>query len=236
MEVKKLVDSFSYALEGIGQALQTERNLRIHLVIGFIALMGAVFLGLSRLEFLILFLVIALVVVMELFNTVVERLIDLISPNFHPRVRIIKNMAAGAVLIAAANAAITGFILFFHRLDEFSLEFFTWISQQPAYLTFFLMLLVLIIMLGLKYRRGEIFSLQGGMPSLHSAIAFSLVAVIGFNTSSALLIVTGFFLALLVAQSRVEGKIHNLPEVIWGGILGFMLTVFIFQFFVGGSP
>ncbi len=234
MEVKKLVDSFSYALEGIGQALQTERNLKIHLIVGTIALVGAVFLGLSRLEFLILFLVIALVVVMELFNTVVERLIDLISPNFHPRVRIIKNMAAGAVLIAAVNAAVTGFILFYHRLDQFSLEFFIWLSQQPAYLTLFLMLLLLLVLLGLKYRRGEVFSLQGGMPSLHSAIAFSLATVIAFYTTSPLLIFTGYFLALLVAQSRVEGKIHNFPEVIWGGVLGFMLTVFIFQFFAGG--
>ncbi len=235
MAVRKLVDSFSFALDGIKQAFQSERNLRIHVIIGLLIIILGILLGLTRVEFIILLFVISLVLVMELFNTVVERIIDLVSPNYHPRAKVIKNIAAGAVLISSLNAAVIGFLLFYSRLDDFSLRLFNWLLGQPAYLTFFLVLLLIALLFFIKYKQNQTFSLQGGMPSLHSALAFSLATVIGFGNDNPLLILIGFFLAFLVAQSRVEGRIHKVSEVIWGGLLGVLLTVLIFQFFAGGQ-
>ncbi len=235
MAVRKLVDSFSFAIDGIKQAFQSERNLRIHVIIGLLVLILGVLLGLTRVEFIILLFVISLVLVMELFNTVVERIIDLVSPNYHPRAKVIKNIAAGAVLISSVNAAIIGFLLFYNRLDDFSPRLFNWLLEQPAYLTFFLVLLLMVVLFFIKYKQNQTFSLQGGMPSLHSALAFSLATVIGFGNDNPLLILIGFSLAFLVAQSRVEGRIHKISEVIWGGLLGVLLTVLIFQFFAGGQ-
>lgn len=235
MAVRKLVDSFSFAIDGIKQAFQSERNLRIHVIIGLLVLILGVLLGLTRVEFIILLFVISLVLVMELFNTVVERIIDLVSPNYHPRAKVIKNIAAGAVLISSMNAAIIGFLLFYNRLDEFSPRLFNWFLEQPAYLTFFLVLLLMVVLFFIKYKQNQTFSLQGGMPSLHSALAFSLATVIGFGNDNPLLILIGFSLAFLVAQSRVEGRIHKISEVIWGGLLGVLLTVLIFQLFAGGQ-
>ncbi len=235
MPVRKLVDSFSFALDGIKQALLAERNLRIHVIIGLLVIFLGIFLGFPRVEFIILLFAIALVLVMELFNTVVERIIDLISPNYHPRAKVIKNIAAGAVLISAVNAAVIGFLLFYRRFEDFSPRLFNWLREQPAYLTFILVLLLVAVLFIIKFRQGQTFSLQGGMPSIHSAIAFSLATVIGFGNDNPLLILIGFALAFLVAQSRVEGRIHKLSEVFWGGLLGILFTVLIFQFFAGGQ-
>jgi len=235
MPGKKLVDSFSFALDGIREAFKSERNLKIHVIIGLIVLLSAFFLGLSRIEFIVLLFAISLVLVMELFNTVVEKIIDLVSPNYHPRARIIKNIAAGAVFISAVNAVIIGFFIFYNRIDEVSPRLFNWLLEQPAYLTFLLVLFLILLLFVIKYKQNRSFSLQGGMPSLHSALAFSLATVIAFGNENFLIVFLGYSLAFLVAQSRIEGRIHKFSEVFWGALLGVLLTTLVFQFFAGGQ-
>ena len=235
MKVKKLIDSFAYALEGVGEALREERNLKIHFVIAILVLILALLLQFSRLEFVLLLLTISLVLVMELFNTVVERIIDLVCPEYNPKARFIKNVAAGAVLIAAINSAVIGFFLFYNRFEDFSLEFFYWIRYQPAYFSFLLILALFSLLLIIKTKSKEKFTLQGGMPSIHSALAFSLATAAGFLAENSFLIISGYILAFLVGQSRIEGEIHNFSEVILGAFLGIIFTIFIFQLFAGGT-
>jgi diacylglycerol kinase (ATP) len=75
---------------------------------------------LSRFEILILFFTIALVIVAEMINTSIEATIDLITDRYHELAKIAKNVAAGAVLIAAVNAIIVGYIIFFDKLNLFT--------------------------------------------------------------------------------------------------------------------
>ncbi len=230
---RKLVESFSCASEGILHALRTERNLRVHIIIAILVMVAAVLLDLPRLEMIILFITISLVIIMELINTSIEAFVDLISPEYHPAAKVAKNVAAGAVFVTAANALVVGFLVFFNRLDEFTLDFLGWIREHPGYFSFLVIVSVLAVIFFLKVWRKDIVNLKGGMPSGHAAVAFSLATLSLFFSDKPIIIFSSYLMAILVAQSRVEGNIHSLPEVFLGGLLGFLITFGFFQFFLG---
>jgi len=107
-----LAKSFGYALAGLAYAVRTQRNLRIHLFLGFTAVGVALFLRLSPVFLLILGLTITLVLAAELFNTALEAAVDLQVTVFRPLAKAAKDVAAAAVLVTAANALVTGLFLF----------------------------------------------------------------------------------------------------------------------------
>ena len=100
--------SFSDALRGIVHVVRSERNMRIHLLLGLLVVIFAAALGVGRLELVGLMLTIGLVLVAELFNTVVEEVVDLITPEYHPLAGTIKNIAAGAVLLTTDRHLLAG--------------------------------------------------------------------------------------------------------------------------------
>ena len=104
--------SFVYAWEGIKAVLRTEHNTWIHLGLTILSIVLGFVMLISRVEFLALIVVIAMVWVTELFNTCIEKIMDLVSIEKHPRVKIIKDIAAAAVLVAAIAAIVTGAIIF----------------------------------------------------------------------------------------------------------------------------
>jgi diacylglycerol kinase (ATP) len=73
--------------------------------------------------------------------------------------------------------------------------------------------------------------MHGGWPSGHTAIAFAAATIIGFMSASAGVLALGYFVAFLVAQSRVEGEIHTIPQVIVGAVLGVLIVTAVFQVF-----
>lgn len=216
--------SFSDALRGIVHVVRSERNMRIHLLLGLLVVIFAAALGVGRLELVGLMLTIGLVLVAELFNTVVEEVVDLITPDYHPLAGTIKNIAAGAVLVAACTAAAVGYLVFIDyllRLDEL-----LWRSQLPLeYLVVLILGTVIFTVLGWQAS-----ARRRGRPSLHTAVAFALAVIIG-EVSRGLPVVAGFALALLVGQSRLEGKMHNLWEVTAGALLGSGLALIFLRLF-----
>lgn len=104
--------SFVYAWSGIRQVFRSEHNMWIHLSLAIISIALGIFLKISNAEWIALVIVIALVVIAELFNTAIEKTIDFISTERHPQIKQIKDIAAGAVLIAAAAAIIAGCFIF----------------------------------------------------------------------------------------------------------------------------
>lgn len=117
MKVRKLLDSINYAIDGIIHTLKTQRNMKIHFIAAFCVLFLSLFLKISKLEVLILFFTISLVIITEMINTSIEATIDLITDKYHELAKIAKNVAAGAVLMASLNAIIVGYIIFFDRLN-----------------------------------------------------------------------------------------------------------------------
>ncbi len=113
-----LLRSFGYAGAGIVQLLRRQRNAQIHLVITLAACIAAWVWRLSRIEWLVLIVTIALVIGMEALNTAIEAVVDLASPRYHPLAKQAKDVAAGAVLLVAICAVAVGILLFgSHLLD-----------------------------------------------------------------------------------------------------------------------
>lgn len=231
MKGRKLLDSFNYAIAGVIHALRTQRNMKIHFIMA-VAVMGfGLLANLTRLELLILFFTITLVLITEMVNTSIEATIDLVVNTYHPLAKIAKNVAAGAVLISAVNALVVAYVLFFDKLNPLTLHTLKLVHQSPVHITFISLLLVILIVIAVKALRGEDTPLRGGMPSGHAAAAFSMVTAVTFISQDMLVATLALFLALLVAQSRIETKIHSTFETIIGGVLGVIITVIIFQLF-----
>ncbi len=116
-----LLASFGYAAQGLCEVIRTQRNFRLHLVMTVLTASLASWLHLPFQEWAILILVIGFVLEAEIFNTAAELLVDLASPQYHPLAKQVKDMAAGAVLLAAFFAVLIGLLLLgpplLHRLS-----------------------------------------------------------------------------------------------------------------------
>jgi diacylglycerol kinase (ATP) len=114
--MNKFIRGFGYALNGIWHATATQLNFRAHLVAAIIAIYAGYALHISKDEWLWITLCITMVLVAELFNTAIEFLVDLVSPEYNKKAGLIKDMSAGAVLITAIGALIIGLIIFVPKL------------------------------------------------------------------------------------------------------------------------
>lgn len=108
--------SFSYAFKGIQAAFEREPNFRIHTAIAIAVLTVAAFLKFSLIEWLFLAFAIVFVIAMELLNTVLEAMVNLISPDVTPEAKVAKDVSAGMVLLAAILATIVGVVLFLPKI------------------------------------------------------------------------------------------------------------------------
>ena len=109
--IKRLARSFRHAVNGLRMVLR-EQNFQIELAVAASALALATYFCIQRWEFSVLVLVILLVLMMEIINTIFERVIDVLVPRQHPYAKAIKDMMAGAVLLACAGSVIVGIVIF----------------------------------------------------------------------------------------------------------------------------
>ena len=231
MKSKSLIESFNYAVKGIIHALKTERNMRVHFAAAILVIFLSLFFDFTKLELLILFVTIAFVFIAEMFNTAIERTVDLITDQYHQLARIAKDVAAGGVLIAAINALVVGYLLFFDRLNPYTNLVLFKLRNSSIHLTFVALALVILLTIVFKtiFFRGRGTPFQGGIVSGHSAVSFCIATAIAFTANNMLVSTLAFFMAILVGESRVEGKIHSLFEVIVGALLGIIVGVLVFQ-------
>ena len=114
-KIKPLIKSFRFAVGGLINIFKTQRNARIIFGFGAIAIILGIYLKISTLEFLIIVLTIGLVFMAEIFNTMVEETHNLFTGEFDPEIKIIKDMAAGAVLVSAIISLAVGYFIFIKR-------------------------------------------------------------------------------------------------------------------------
>lgn len=119
---KHRVLSFKYAVEGIFSAIKTEPNLKIHFIIVLIVILLGWFFMISTLEWIIVITMMGLVISLELTNTAIEAMIDYLIPNIHPVAKKVKDISAGAVLIASISALIIGLLVFLPYLTPFFIK------------------------------------------------------------------------------------------------------------------
>lgn len=114
--MRRLVKSFGYALSGIAYTTKTQMNFRIHLAAIILVVVFGWYLRLSSADWLWIVLAIGLVLVAELLNTAIELLVDLVSPGFNIQAGRVKDVAAGAVIVAAFISVVIGAIIFIPKL------------------------------------------------------------------------------------------------------------------------
>jgi len=228
-----IIESFNYAFEGVIHVLRTQRNMRIHFLIAAAVLVAGVAVGVTRFELIALLLAIAFVLIAEMINTSIEHTIDLATTSFDPMAKLAKDIAAGAVLIASVNAVAIGYLVFAHRIGDRSTRVLDRVRDVPITLTLIALVLTIIVVIATKALTGRGTPLRGGLPSGHAALAFAgwMAATYAVSDSNHQFLISSLTLimALLVAQTRVESGIHSALEVAYGGALGALVTLVVFQ-------
>jgi diacylglycerol kinase (ATP) len=227
-----IIESFNFAIEGLIHVLRTQRNMRIHFAVAVLVIVLAVVVGVSRIELIALLISIAFVLIAEMINTAIEGAIDAATTSFDPMAKLAKDIAAGAVLIAALNAVAVGYLVFAGKAADNSARVLDRIRDAPAELTLIALVLTVFVVIATKAWTGRGTPLRGGLPSGHAALAFAgwmaATYIVGDSHRFVVSALT-FIMALLVAQTRVESGVHSALEVAYGGALGALVTLSVFQ-------
>jgi diacylglycerol kinase (ATP) len=227
-----LIDSFNYAFEGIIHVLRTQRNMRLHFLVAFVVVVVAVVVNVTKLELIVLLISIAFVLITEMINSAIEAAIDIATTSFDPMAKLAKDIAAGAVLIASVTAIGVGYLVFAHAAAHRTARLLDRVRDAPAQITLAALVLVSLIVIVTKAWTGSGTPLRGGLPSGHAALAFAgwMAATYVITDQHRFLISSiTFIMALLVAQTRVEAGVHSALEVLYGGVLGALVTLVVFQ-------
>lgn len=104
--------SFLFAIQGFRTAVATERNIKVMLAVGALAVAAGLVIGLDLVSWAVILLCCAVVIMAELFNTAIETVVDLVSPEFHPLAGRAKDIAAAAVWVLSVIVAIVGVLVF----------------------------------------------------------------------------------------------------------------------------
>jgi diacylglycerol kinase (ATP) len=230
-----LIDSFNFAIEGLIHVLRTHRNMRIHFAVAIAVLVAAVWKGVNRFELIALLLAITFVLVAEMINSAIEQAIDLSTTSFDPLAKLAKDIAAGAVLIAALNAVAVGYLVFSHAFSTSASSVLDRLRDLPTEVTLIALVLTVLIVIATKAWVGRGTPLRGGLPSGHAAVAFAGWVAVTYILSPKehrfLVSSIMFIMALLVAQTRIEAGVHSTLEVVYGGLLGALVALAVFQLF-----
>lgn len=116
LSIKRLRKSFGYAFKGIDDVIEHEPNMKIHVVVAILVVIMAIILKVSIIEWIILVLLIGAVLAAETINTTIENLVDMYTKEYDENAKIVKDTAAGTVLILAITSAIIGLIIFVPKI------------------------------------------------------------------------------------------------------------------------
>ena len=116
LSIKRLRKSFGYAFKGIDDVIKHEPNMKIHVVVAILVVIMAFILKVSIIEWIILVLLIGAVLAAETINTTIENLVDMYTKEYDEKSKIVKDTAAGTVLILAITSAIIGLIIFIPKI------------------------------------------------------------------------------------------------------------------------
>lgn len=115
-DFKKQLRSFGYAWNGIRSCVAREQNLAVHMLATLLVIIAGLVFDITRMEWIAVILCIGLVIAAELFNTAIERMVDLMSPQRKPAAGLIKDIAAGAVLVCAVASVAVAMLIFIPRM------------------------------------------------------------------------------------------------------------------------
>jgi diacylglycerol kinase (ATP) len=234
MKSRSVLESFKFAMEGLVQAVRSQRHMPYLLIYTAIVLIASQILGVDRMGLIALVFAVGLLLVAELINAAIEAVVDLACDSYHPLAKAAKDIGGAAVLIASGIAVIIGALVFLE-----SPKLSRWLQlglptqeggPKPVHVAIVgATVLCIILILGKIWgKKGTLW--KGGVVSGHSALAAYLFTAIVYKTSNTLIIAMALALAFLVAQSRLEGGIHTLRELLLGAFLGLAVSAAMLHF------
>jgi diacylglycerol kinase (ATP) len=229
--LKRWNGSANNAVEGILAVLKRERHLRFHLFSVFFILLLSFILGLDRIELIIIILVSLPVIVFEMFNSAIESIVDLVTRQKNPLAGMVKDIAAGAVLVSAVAALVVGFLIFYPHLARVFREGFM-IARHPVQdIGALSIIMVSILIVSLKsISRGTGF-LSKVFPSGRAAFSFSIFITLAYSISNLLVLCVGFLVATLLSMSRMKGGKHKFVDILTGAVIGALTSFVLFGIF-----
>lgn len=235
MKNDNFIEACNNAVNGIIYAATTQRNIRIQLVLAVIVMILCLFYGLNTTEFLCLLFAVFMVIFAELINTAIETVVDLFVDVYHPKAKIAKDVAAGAVVLAACNALVVGYFIFFkaENLKAISDSIFNNMVKSPLHLAFVAIMLVTIAVIAMKAscskkkERGQLIK-EGFVPSGQSAIAFAALTAIWLNSKDIVTFTLALILSILIVENRVYSNARTKAEVVFGACMGVLIVLLIY--------
>ena len=229
------IEACNNAVNGIVYTATTQRNFRIQLVLAVIIMILCLFYGLDTTQFLCLVFALFFVLFAELVNTAIETVVDLFVDVYHPKAKIAKDVAAGAVVLSAINALIVGYFIFFNteNLSELSQSVFNNMVKSPVHLAFVAVILVIIAVVAVKAacakrkQRGELVR-DGFVPSGQSALAFAILTAIWINSKDILTFSLALILSLLIIGDRYHSNARTKAEIAFGVGMGILIVVMVY--------
>ena len=235
MKNDNFFEAWGNATNGIIYSATTQRNIRIQLVLAVIVMVLSLFYWLNTAEFLCLLFAVFMVIFAELINTAIETVVDLFVDVYHPKAKISKDVAAGAVVLAACNALVVGYFIFFkeENLKAISDSIFNNMVKSPMHLAFVAIMLVVIAVISMKAgcskktERGELVK-EGFVPSGQSAIAFAVLTAIWLNSKDIVTFTLALILSILVVENRVGSNARTKAEIVFGACMGVLIVLLIY--------
>lgn len=229
------IESCNSAVNGIIYSATTQKNIKIQLAIAVIIMILSLFYGLETTEFICLVFAVFFVIFAELINTAIETVVDLFVDVYHPKAKIAKDVAAGAVVLAACNAVIVGYFIFFKEanLKALSDSIFKNMVESPIHLAFVAFILVVIAVIAVKAscskkkERGHLIK-EGFVPSGQSALAFAALTAIWLNSKDILTFTLALVLSILVVGNRVFTNARTKAEVVFGSCMGILIVILVY--------
>lgn len=235
MHNDNFLEACNNAVNGIIYAATTQTNIRKQLVIAVVVMILSLFYGLNTPEFLCLTFAVFFVIFAEMLNTAIETVVDLFVDVYHPKAKIAKDVAAGAVVLAASNALIVSYFLFFKEanLKFVSDTIFSNMVKSPMHLAFVAMILVVIAVVAIKAAcskkngRGQLVA-DGFVPSGQSAVAFAALTAIWVNSQDVIIFTLALVLSLLVIGNRLQSNSRTKAEVLFGACMGVLIVLLVY--------
>lgn len=227
------IEACNNAINGIIYASTTQSNIKKQLVIGVIVMILSLFYNYTTSEFLCLTFAVFFVIFAELINTAIETVVDLYVDVYHPKAKIAKDVAAGAVVLSAANAIVVSYFLFFREteLSQIGESIFSQMIASPTHLIFVGVILTVIAIIAVKtisnYKKSQNPKSPVFIPSGQTALAFAILTAIWINTKNPVIFCLSLALSVLVAGNRLNDT-RNFGEVAFGAFMGPLIVFMVY--------
>jgi len=227
------IEACNNAINGIIYSSTTQSNIKKQLVLGVIVMILSLFYNFTTAEFLCLTFAVFFVIFAEMVNTAIETVVDLYVDEYHPKAKIAKDVAAGAVVLSACNAIVVAYFLFFREteLTHIGESIFSQMVSSPTHLIFVGIILTVIAIVAVKtisnYKKQKDPMAKVFTPSGQTALAFAILTAIWINTKNPVIFCLSLALSILIAGNRVNDT-RNFREVLFGAFMGPLIVFMVY--------